>query len=125
MKKSCPGIGWLTAIRLTLEWGDMSRFESGKHIASFTGLTSCEHSTGEKIKRGKITRQGSRHVRGWLIESAWTAIKVDCILLNKFGNVWQNSGSKKKVIVAVARKLAVRIRAVELSGVIYCKGVLE
>ncbi|MFC1552359.1 transposase [Candidatus Latescibacterota bacterium] len=47
-KKSCPGIGWLTAIRLTLEWGDMARFRTGKHIASYTGLTSREYSTGKR-----------------------------------------------------------------------------
>jgi transposase len=51
-KKSCPGIGWFTAIRLTLEWSDMSRFRTGKHIASYTGLTSSEYSTGETVRRG-------------------------------------------------------------------------
>jgi len=69
-KKSCPGIGWLTAIRLTLEWGDMRRFPTGKHIASFTGLTSREYSTGDTIRRGRITGQSSELVRAWLIECA-------------------------------------------------------
>ena len=125
LKQSNPGIGWFTAIRFTLEWGDLSRFPSGKHFASFTGLTASEYSTGESIHRGRITCQGSGNIRSWLIQSAWRAIKLDPVLLDKFQSVWRNSGSKKKAIVAVARKLAVRIRAVELTGQPYTIGVIE
>jgi len=124
-KKSCPGIGWLTAIRLTLEWGNMARFRTGKHIASYTGLTSSEYSTGEMVRRGRITRQSSEYVRSWLIECAWRAVRRDPILLDKFRAVWRNSGSKKKAIVAVARKLAVRMRVLETESQPYCIGVVE
>jgi len=124
-KKSCPGIGWLTAIRLTLEWGEMRRFPTGKHIASFAGLTSREYSSGETVHRGRITGQSSEYVRSWLIECTWRAIRKDPVLLAKFNAVWQNSGSKKKGIVAAARKLAVRLWAIETSGQSYCIGVVE
>ncbi|MBA7585775.1 hypothetical protein ES708_27764 [subsurface metagenome] len=124
-KSSSPGIGWFTAIRLTLEWGDMSRFRTGKHIASFTGLTSREYSTGETIRRGRITGQSSKYVRSWLIECAWRVIKKDPVLLDKYRRVWRNSGSKKKAIVAVARKLAVRLWALEMTGQHYCIGIVE
>lgn len=125
LKQSCPGVGWLSAIRFTLEWGELSRFGSGKHLASFAGLTSSEHSTGEMVHRGRITRQGNGQVRGWLIQCAWRAVRHDPVLLMKFQTVWGNSGSKKKAIVAVARKLAVRMRALELSGLPYCVEVIE
>ena len=124
-KKSCPGIGWLTAIRLTLEWGDMRRFKTGKHIASYTGLTSCEYSTGETVRRGRITGQSSEYIRSWLIECAWRAVRKDPVLLEKFQSVWRNSGSKKKAVVAVARKMAVRIWALETTMQTYCIGVVE
>jgi len=124
-KKSCPGIGWLTAIRLTLEWGDMARFRTGKHIASYTGLTSREFSTGETIRRGRITGQSSEQIRSWLIECAWRAVRKDPVLLDKFKAVWSNSGSKKKAIVAVARKLAVRLWALETTRQPYCIGIVE
>ena len=124
-KQSLPGVGWLSAIRFTLEWGDLSRFPGGKEFSSFTGLTSSEYSSGESVHRGRITGQGSRQVRAWLIQSSWRAIKLDPVLLSKYRAVRRNSGSKKKAIVAVARKLAVRMRAVELSGQLYCSGVIE
>jgi transposase len=125
VKESCPGVGRLSAIRLTLEWGEMSRFSSGKHLASYAGLTSSEYSTGETIRRGRITRQGSSQVRAWLIQCAWRSICRDPVLRDKFRAVWSNSGSKKKAIVAVARKLAVRMRAIELSKEPYWLGVIE
>jgi transposase len=125
LKKSCPGIGRLTAIRLTLEWGDMEHFRNGKAISSFTGLTSSEFSTGENIRKGRITLQGRGVIRGWLIQCSWASIKKDPALLKKFQNVHKNSGSKKKAIVAVARTLTVRMRAIELKDEPYVKGVIE
>lgn len=123
-KESLPGVGRLSAIRFTLEWGDLSRFPDGKQFGSFTGLTASEYSTGAVTRRGRITGQGSRQVRAWLIQCAWRAIRRDPVLLSKFHAVWRNSGSKKKAIVAVARKLAVRMRAVELSGQPYSVAVI-
>lgn len=124
-KQSCPGIGWLTAIRLTLEWGDLTRFPTQKHFAAFTGLTSREYSTGGTIRRGHITGASHKPVRKWLVECAWRATQKDPVLLAKFHAVRQHSGSRKKALVAVARKLAVRLRAVELSGQSYTVGIVE
>ena len=64
-------------------------------------------------------------MRGWLTESAWVAIRYDPVLLDKFRRVLRNCGSKKKAIVAVARKLALRLRMVLLSGEPYVLGVVE
>jgi len=124
-KQSCPGIGWFSAIRFTLEWGNMSRFRSSKHIASFTGLTCREYSTGDTVRRGRITGQSFEGVRAWLIQCAWRSIRKDPVLLDKYIRIWKNSGSKKKAIVAVARKLAVRMRAIELSQQSYVTAVIE
>jgi transposase len=124
--QSLPGIGWFTAIRLVLEWGeDLSRFSSGKKIASFIGLTASEDSTGETVRRGSITHLGSGFVRSWLIESAWTGIRKDPVLRNKFNRVWSACGKKTIAIVAVARMLAVRLRACVLSNTPYIVGVIE
>ena len=125
IKSSVPGIGWLSAIRFTLEWGNLDRFANGKRFAAFTGLTCREYSTGETIRRGRITGQSSEYVRSWLIECAWRATRIDPALLAVFMRVWRNSGSKKKAIVAVARKMAVRIRAIELAGQLWRKSVVE
>jgi transposase len=121
---SVPGIGWFTAIRLALEWGDLKRFKSAKEFSSYLGLVCREDSSGETVRRGRITGMGSRTVRSWLIEGSWIAIGKDPVLRKKFSDVWLHSGSKKKAIVAVARKLAGRLRSLFLSGQEYQLGVV-
>jgi transposase len=125
IKASCPGIGWLSAIRFTLEWGDLSRFGSGKQLASYVGLTSREYSTGETVHRGRITGQGSGIVRAWLIECSWRAIRHDPVLLVKYQAVRKRAESSKKAIVAVARKLTVRLWALDKAQQTYQVGVIQ
>jgi len=124
-KQSIPGIGCETAIRLTLEWGDLDRFRDGKRMASYIGLTSSESSTGDTERRGRITKQGNPPVRGWLIECAWRAYNKDPVLLTKYRRVVHNTGSAKKAIVAVARKLVVRMWSLEHNHQTYQRGVIE
>jgi len=124
--RSLPGIGWFTAIRLVLELGeDLSRFTSGKSIASFVGITCREYSTGQTERKGCITGMGSAFIRHVLVENAWVAIKRDQVLLSKFLRVWKSSGSKKKAIVAVARVMIVRLRACIIAGRPYMMGVVR
>lgn len=124
--KSFPGIGELTAIRLVLELGeDIHRFQSGQEIASFVGLGGTEHSSGETERRGGITKQGSSPIRSWLIESAWTAKRKDPVLMQFYSRIRHNTGSSKKAIVAVARKLIVRYRSCMISNNEYVVGVIQ
>ena len=83
-----------------------------------------DYSSGDQERRGHITKQGNRSVRRWLVESAWVAIRYDPALLEKFQRVLRNCGSKKIAIVAVARKLALRLRRVLLTGESYAIGVV-
>jgi len=66
-----------------------------------------------------------RSVRRWLVESSWVAIHYDPVLLEKYRRVLRNCGSKKKAIVAVARKLALRLRRALFIGEPYAAGVVE
>lgn len=122
---SAPGIGMLTATRLTLEWGDISRFTKKEEFSSFLGLVPSDYSSGEQEHHGHITKQGNRGVRTWLIESSWVAIRFDPVLLDKYRRVFRNCGSKKKAIVAVARKLALRLRRILSTGEPYVVGIVE
>lgn len=129
--KTAPGIGWQTAMRLVLEWGeDWSRFGSVQKFSRFTGFTPCEDSTGQRDHKGRITGESTSYIRALLVECAWTAIRKDPVLLEKFRAVRRSHGmnqahASKKAIVAVARKLLVRLRAMLNTGQPYCIGVLQ
>ena len=127
--RSAPGIGKLTSMRLALEWGDVSRFNRKEEFAAFLGLVPSDYSTGENEHLGHITKQGNRQIRAWLIECAWVAIRHDPVLLEKFNRVAMDAQGKMKykkmAIVAVARKLAIRLRSILLSGEPYQIGLIE
>jgi transposase len=122
---SAPGIGWFTAIRLVLEWGeDFTRFANRRRIASFVGLTGSEHSTGDTVRRGHLSGLGHKRSRTWLVENTWVAIRKDPALLDKYSKVLGNTGSKKKAIVATARKLVGRILRCVTTGQPYTLGLI-
>ena len=108
--RSAPGIGALSARVLSNELGDMSQFNNERQLFSYTGLTPSEHSSGEAVRRGHITRQGNSRVRYVLCEAAWVAIRKDQSLKEFFDRLYPRTG-KKKAIIAVARKLIGRIQA--------------
>lgn len=108
--RSVPGIGPLTARVLSNELGDMSQFQNVRALYSFTGLTPGEYSSGDKIRRGHISRQGNSWIRHMLVEAAWIAIRKDPVMKDFFSGLAKRTG-KKKAIVAVARKLIGKVRA--------------
>lgn len=65
------GVNTLSAMTLVAEVQDFERFKKATGFMSFTGLVSSEHSSGQRIFRGSITKVGNRHIRRILIESAW------------------------------------------------------
>lgn len=51
------------------EIGDVSRFTSARHLCSWAGLTPTHHESDEKVRRGHITKQGTRLVRWAAVEA--------------------------------------------------------
>ena len=66
------GVALLTAVTFVAEIGDVRRFESPRQLMAYLGLVPCENSTGERVRRGSITKAGNTRVRRVLIEGAWT-----------------------------------------------------
>lgn len=65
------GIDTLSAITIITEIFDFGRFSSPGELMSYLGLTCSEFSSGEKQKRGPITRAGNKRVRRILVEVGW------------------------------------------------------
>jgi transposase len=108
--RSVPGVGPISARVLRNELGDVSRFRNQRTLYSFTGLTPAEYSSGDHIRRGHISRQGSARLRATLVECAWRAIRRDRGLAESYQRLKVRRGGKR-AIVAIARRLVGRIRA--------------
>jgi transposase len=65
------GVSLIVATTTIAELGDLTRFASPVELMSYLGLVPSEHSSGEKTKRGSITKTGNGHVRRVLVEAAW------------------------------------------------------
>ncbi len=65
------GIAELTGLALAAEVTDWRRFPSARAFMGFTGLVPAEYSSGERTRRGAITKAGSEPVRAALVEAAW------------------------------------------------------
>jgi transposase len=87
------------------EIGDVQRFPTAKHLASYTGLVPSLYASGEHRWGGAITKQGSTVLRWALVQAAHRAA-----LSPQFQAFYQRQRARHgagKATVALARKLAV------------------
>jgi transposase len=66
------GYRLINAVTVVAEIGDPRRFSSPRPLMAFVGAVPSEHSTGDSIRRGGITKTGNRRARKALTEAAWT-----------------------------------------------------
>jgi transposase len=117
-----PGIGPINAMSLIAEIGDMSRFKSCKHLASFVGLVPRSHQSGSKDPNCSLTYRSNKFLRSALVESAWMALRYDPALLKYYKERIVRHKSQV-VITKIAHKLLNRIRNVWLNDITYQVGL--
>jgi transposase len=125
------GIQLLTAASIAFELGDLRRFSSPKRLMSYLGATPGEDSSGDRVRRGAITKAGNSGLRRLLVEAAWSyrhrpaegsrhrkraenvapavraiAWKAQVRLNGKYKRMLARGKSRQKTLVAVARELA-------------------
>jgi len=69
--QSLRGIAQLSAVSILAEVGELSRFEHPRQLMGYSGTVSREHSSGERIRRGAISKAGNAHLRRIVVEAAW------------------------------------------------------
>ena len=70
------GVDAMTAADIVFEAGEFSRFKNARSFAAWLGLTPSEHSSGESVRQGGITKAGNKHLRRVLVEAAWHYISA-------------------------------------------------
>jgi transposase len=105
-----PGVGLLTATALFAFIGDIHRFPSGRHLASWLGLTPREFSSGLKRHLGRISKRGDGYLRTLLIHGARSTLlhsrthRPD--RLREWAHKLTETHPHNKAAVAVANKVA-------------------
>jgi len=132
------GVSLIVATTVVSEIGDMNRFKNPKQLMAYLGLVPSEHSSGNRIRRGSITKTGNSHVRRVLIEAAWTynlrarktklilkrqqglddriceiSWKAQLRLCNKYRRLFARGKSKQAITTAIARELSAFIWAID------------
>ncbi len=114
--QSVPQIGSVTIDVMLSELGDWRRFRSQKAVVAFAGLDPGVRQSAEKRWDLHISKEGSRLLRWVLIQAAWRLAGRSVRWSGTFHSLEKKTGSKKKAIVAVARRLLCVMFAMLQSG---------
>jgi len=110
---SVPGIGFITAMSLYTEIVDMKRFPNQNRLAAFVGLVPSTRSSDETIYNNGISFRRNKFLRPIMVEAAWTAVKEDPAMTQKYRELTRRM--KPQDAIRIAKKLLKRIRYVWLN----------
>jgi transposase len=105
------GVGVLTAMVYRTEIGQAGRFRRSRQVGKFVGLTPTSHESGQQSDRkGHISRQGPPRLRKVLCQASWVHIVHDRDAGRMYQRLVARNPKKKKIaLVAIMRRLAVRL----------------
>lgn len=124
---SVPGVGAITALTFKAAVDDPTRFKSSRTVAAHFGLTLRRFQSGEKDNNGQISKAGDPDVRSALYiaahslvirSSEWSSLRVWGLKLSK-------TKGHRRAVTAVARKLAVILHKMWISGTGFHYGAVE
>ncbi len=111
-----PGVGPRTAEVIAVHLFDARRFRGADEVSAYAGLVPRQYQSGETDRRGRITRRGPKLLRAALVECAWCSLRYNAWARDTWLRLQANGPSKKKAVVALARKLLVRCWAILRTG---------
>jgi transposase len=120
-----PGVGWLTALTFRLTIGNPWRFERSRDVGCYLGLRPRRDQSGEQDPLLGITKAGNERLRRLLVNCSHYIIGPfgpDSDLRRwglKLAEQSRARGAKQRAVVAVARKLAVLLHRLWVSGEVY------
>jgi transposase len=122
--RQVEGIGTLTALTFVLTLEDPHRFERSRSVGAYLGLVPASDRSGERDPQKRISKEGDEMLRKLLVSGAHYVLGPfgsDSDLRRHGEKIAARGGknSKKRAVVAVARKLAVLLHSLWISGEVY------
>jgi transposase len=102
------GVGYLTALSMVHTIGDVHRFATTRKVTAYVGLDPLDKSSADRVRKGRISKAGSQHLRHLLGQSAHIAARYDKSL-QRFYKRLAKKKPKGVAKTATARKLAVKL----------------
>ena len=109
--RSVPGVGLVTAMTFRLELPEPERFRTEGQVAKVTGLAPMVRQSGATRRDGGLLRSSSGRLRTALVEAAWMWVARDETARGRYRRLAANTGSGKKAIVGMARRLGILLCA--------------
>jgi transposase len=106
--QSIPGIGPKTSFAFVAHVA-AERFENASQVSNYLGLCPRVYISGDTVRYGRITKRGNGYIRALLVQASWSLVlsKKGGKLKDRYEYMTiEKSKSKKKAIVAIARRLA-------------------
>ena len=113
-----PGVGPITALAFAATIDDATRFEKSRTVGAYLGLTSRRYQSGEMDYSGRISKFGDDLLRSLLYEAANSLLTVvrKSHPIKDWARRIRKRSSHKKACVALARKLAVIMHRMLITG---------
>lgn len=102
--QTIPGIGPVLGAVLVAEIGDVHRFGTAEQLGCWAGMTPKHHESDTKVRRGRITKQGSRLVR-WAVVESVQRLSKHAVLGAFRDQVTARRGTNIGVVAAARRQL--------------------
>jgi transposase len=115
---SVPGIGTLTALTYVLTLGEKTRFRTSREAGAYLGLRPRQRQSGERDPELNIAKNGDGYLRSLLVECAHHVLSRGPDSALKRWGLGLSTGKrgKRRALVAVARKLAVLLHRLWVTG---------
>lgn len=115
--RTIPGVGPRLSEAIVALLDQPKRFRKASEVSAYIGMVPKELDSGETVRRGPITKHGSRLVRSLLVEVAWAGMRYNPWVRQTYQRISGGKKSRKKIaIVAVGRRLLVRCWAMLRDG---------
>jgi transposase len=110
------GIDMVSATAFLAEIGDLSRFRTPRELMAYLGLVPSEHSTGDTVWRGPITKSGNRRARQILVECSWSYRHPPRVGKKKQAKVAAAPRAVREIAWKAQNRLYARYRALTRRG---------
>jgi transposase len=119
---SIPGVGFVTAVVILAEMGDLRRFARARQATAFAGVTPRQNDSGDTKGKPRMCKKGNPRVRQILYMASMAAVHADSFLKQVYQRLRKEGKCPMVALGAIMRKLITIMRAVLITETPFTPG---